>query len=66
MITRACDFCTRPVSAEVIELQTIRGTVALLSRQRWSIIARGGGIRLRIICPECNEYLLGALRSLSA
>gem|GEM_PF-3561332 len=63
---RACDLCHTPLGAQVTRLEFIHGAVTFLPRDRWSVEPSAAGLRVRMVCPACDQFLREAVRHLTS
>ena len=63
---RACDLCHEPLGAQVTRLELVRGVVRFLPRDRWFVAPSAAGIRVRMLCPSCDQYLRDAVQHLTS
>ena len=63
---RACDLCHQALATKVTRLEFIHGAVTFLPRDRWSVVPSEAGLRVRMICPDCDQYLRDAFEHLVA
>lgn len=61
---RACDLCHTPLGAQVTRLEFVHGAVTFLPRDRWSVEPTAAGIRVRMVCPSCDQFLREAVQHL--
>ncbi|MGE3961705.1 MAG: hypothetical protein AB7F65_08510 [Dehalococcoidia bacterium] len=61
---RACDICHIPLGNQVTRLELVRGAVIFLPRDRWSVEPSPAGMRVRMICPACDQYLRESVQHL--
>lgn len=61
---RSCDICHAPLGAETTRLESVRGLVRFLPRDRWTVQPAPSGIRVQQLCKPCDAYLREALEHL--
>ncbi len=61
---RACDICQAPLGNQLTRLELVRGAVSFLPRDRWSVEPSPGGMRVRMVCSDCDQYLREAVQHL--
>ena len=63
---RACDICHAPLGNQMTRLELVRGSVIILPRDRWSVEPSAAGMRVRMVCPQCDQYLREAVQYLAS
>jgi len=63
--THSCDLCRTSLGNEVTRLEFVRGTVTFLPRERWSVRPSTAGIRVRMVCLSCDQFLRAAVQHLA-
>lgn len=63
---RSCDICREPLGAHVTRIEMARGRVTFRPRERWSIEPVAAGLRVRMTCPTCDQYMREAVRHLAS
>lgn len=62
---RSCDICHAALGSAVTRLELVRGDVIFLPRDRWAVGAHPAGMRQRMVCPACDQYLREAVQHLA-